>query len=189
MLRLKLRKAGLSYSKSISNKRRRNSNLAFIALGSNKGERISYLRKAVSNLRNNSKIDLTTSSSVYETKPYGNLKQTNFLNAVIQIKTSFSLAKLFEYLKQLEFKLGREETTKWGPREIDLDILFFNDTIIKDQNLTVPHYGIQDRDFVLVPLNEIAPDLFHPVLKQKISDICTEDISKNIIRKTRLKIN
>lgn len=184
-----MRKAGLSCSNLLSRKRSRNSNLAFIALGSNKGERISYLRQAVSNLRNNSKIDLTASSSVYETKPYGNLKQANFLNAVIKIKTSFSLAKLFVYLKQLEFKLGRVKTTKWGPREIDLDILFFNNNIIKDQNLTVPHKGIQDRDFVLVPLNEIAPNLFHPVLKQKISDICTEDICKNIIRKTRLKIN
>jgi 2-amino-4-hydroxy-6-hydroxymethyldihydropteridine diphosphokinase len=129
------------------------------------------------------------SSSVYETKPYGNKNQSDFLNAVIKVKTAYSLIRIFNYLKNIEMQLGRRETIKWGPREIDLDLLFFNDRIVKNEKLKVPHMGIQDRDFVLTPLKEIAPNFIHPVLKKKISDICMEDISQNIIRKTRIKIN
>ena len=129
------------------------------------------------------------SSSVYETKPYGNKNQSDFLNAVIAVKTTYSLIKLFNYLKNIEANLGRNETKKWGPREIDLDLLFFNDRIFKNKKLTVPHAGIQDRDFVMIPLREIAPSFIHPVLKKKISDICSEDISNTIIRKTRYKLN
>lgn len=164
-------------------------NSVFIALGSNKGNRINYLRRAILNIKNDSKVAIVASSSVYETKPFGNKNQSDFLNAVIKIKTSYNLVEFFKFLKKIEVKLGRNETIKWGPREIDLDILFFNDKIFKNDKLTIPHAGIQDRDFVLIPLREIAPNFIHPVLKEKISDICIEDISQNIIRKTRLKIH
>lgn len=184
-----MRKAGLNYSKSVAEKKKSNSNLAFIALGTNKGDRLNFLRQAVFSLKSDSKINLVASSSVYETKPYGNKNQSDFLNAVVEVKTTYSLIRLFNYLKNIEAKLGRNETIKWGPREIDLDLLFFNDRIFKNEKLIVPHIGIQDRDFVLIPLREIAPNFIHPVLKKKISDICIEDISQNIIRKTRLKIN
>ena len=184
-----MRKAGLNYSKSVAEKKKNNSNLAFIALGTNKGDKINFLRQAVDKLKSDSKVNLVTSSAVYETKPYGNKDQSDYLNAVIEVKTSYNLIELFNYLKKIETKLGRNETIKWGPREIDLDLLFFNDRIFKNEKLTVPHVGIQDRDFVLVPMREIASNFIHPVLKKKISDICIEDISQNIIRKTRLKIN
>jgi 2-amino-4-hydroxy-6-hydroxymethyldihydropteridine diphosphokinase len=184
-----LRKADLNYPKSLRTNDRSLKNTVYIALGSNKGDRINYLREAVSKISHNPKIILKNSSSVYETKPYGKINQSNFLNAVIEIKTSYNLLQLFDYLKTLEIELDRNDTTKWGPREIDLDLLFFNDRIFKNDNLTVPHYGIPERDFVLVPLKEIAPEYFHPVLKRKISDICNKDNTKNIIKKTRLKIN
>ena len=184
-----MRKADLNYYKSVAKKKKSNNNLAFIALGTNKGDRINFLRQAILNLKSDSKVNLVASSSVYETKPYGNKNQSDFLNAVIEVKTTYSLIRLFNYLKNIEAKLGRNEAIKWGPREIDLDLLFFNDRIFRNVKLTVPHYGIRDRDFVLVPLREIAPGFIHPVLKKKISDICIEDISQNIIRKTRLKIN
>ncbi len=164
-------------------------NTAYIALGSNKGDRINYLRQAISNISHNPKIKLKNSSSVYETKPFGKIDQSNFLNAVIEIKTSYGILELFDYLKKLEVELDRKQTKRWEPREIDLDLLFFNDRIFKSLNLTVPHYGIRDRDFVLVPLKEIAPLYFHPALKKKIIDICKEDISRHIIRKTRFRIN
>lgn len=189
MLRLKLRKADLNYPKPIAKKKKRKINLAFIALGTNKGDRIKYLRQAVHNIKTNLKINLAAASSVYETKPYGIQDQSDFLNAVIKVNTSYNLAELFNYLKYIETKLGRIKTKKWGPREIDLDLLFFNNRIFRNEKLQVPHSGVQDRDFVLIPLREIAPDLIHPVLNKKISDICTKDISQNIIRKTRLKIN
>jgi 2-amino-4-hydroxy-6-hydroxymethyldihydropteridine diphosphokinase len=172
----------------VSKKLKSFSNIAYIALGSNKGDRINYFRIACHELSKNSKVKIQKSSSVYETKPFGKVDQADFLNAVIKIKTTYKLAGLFSYLKKLEIKLGRKKMSKWGPREIDLDLLFFNDRVLKNEKLTVPHYGIQDRDFVLMPLNEIAKGYFHPALKKKISDICTDDISKNVIRKTRLKI-
>ena len=184
-----MRKADLKYPKSLRKKDWGLKNTVYIALGSNKGDRINYLREAVSKISHNPKIKLKNTSSVYETKPFGKRNQSNFFNAVIEIKTSYNLLQVFDYLKTLEIELDRNDTTKWGPREIDLDLLFFNDRIFKDDDLTVPHYGIPDRDFVLVPLNEIAPEFFHPVLKRKISDICNKDNSKNIIRKTKLKIN
>jgi 2-amino-4-hydroxy-6-hydroxymethyldihydropteridine diphosphokinase len=184
-----LRKADLNYPKPAARKKKSKNNLAFIALGTNKGDRIKYLRQAVHNIKTNSKFRLEKVSSVYETKPYGNKNQSDFLNAVIKIKTSYKLIELFKFLKNIETKLGRIKTVKWGPREIDLDILFFNNKIFKNEILTVPHSGIKDRDFVLIPLREIAPEFIHPVLKKKISNICIEDISQNIIRKTRLKIN
>lgn len=113
----------------------------------------------------------------------GNLKQENFLNAVIKILTEYSLIDLFKFLKGIEKELGRSKTEKWGNREIDLDILFYNNIVYSDEIITVPHKGITNRDFVLVPLCEIDPDLIHPELKQKICDITVPDSEKCIIRK------
>ena len=184
-----MRKVNQNYLKPQTSKIKKFRNTAYIALGSNKGIRANYIKGAAAKMSQNPKISLQISSSFYETRPYGNKNQPEFLNAVIKVKTSYDLMTLLDYLKQLEIELGRSKTTKWGPREIDLDLLFFNDEIIKNKKLTLPHQGIKDRDFVLVPLNEIAWDYFHPALKKKISDICIKDISKNIIRKTRLKIH
>ena len=127
-------------------------------------------------------------SSIYETKPYGVKEQDNFLNAVIKISTSFNLSQLFIFLKNIEHELGRKSNTKWGPREIDLDLLFFNDIVYSDEKIIIPHKEIELRDFVLTPLCEIAPDLFHPVLNQKISDICIDEKNKTIIAKIQDKI-
>lgn len=110
-------------------------------------------------------------SSIYETVPYGEIPQSEFFNAVIKIHTSFELKGLFYFLKSVENQVGRQLTTKWGPREIDLDILFFNDLIYSDEEITIPHKDMLNRDFVLVPLNEIAADLIHPELNKKISEI------------------
>ena len=127
-------------------------------------------------------------SSIYETKPYGVKEQDNFLNAVIKISTSFNLTQLFIFLKNIEDELGRKSNTKWGPREIDLDLLFFNNIVYSDEKIIIPHKEIELRDFVLTPLCEIAPDLFHPVLNQKISDICIDEKNKTIIAKIQDKI-
>ncbi len=127
-------------------------------------------------------------SSIYETKPYGVKEQDNFLNAVIKISTSSNLSQLFIFLKNIEDELGRKSNTKWGPREIDLDILFFNEIVYSDEKIIIPHKEIELRDFVLTPLCEIAPDLFHPVLNQKISDICIDEKNKTIIAKIQDKI-
>lgn len=157
-------------------------NQSYIALGSNVGDKLKNINSALKEIKNNPDCELVTLSSIYETGPYGYTKQENFLNAAAEISTNLDLVSLFGFLKSIEEKLGRLKTIKWGPRVIDIDILFYNNIIYNDNVITVPHKGIPERDFVLVPLSEIAPDLVHPVLNRKISDICSDDIQKTIIR-------
>lgn len=169
--------------------KQRKTNIAYIALGSNVGNRLEYLRSAVKRIKEFScEESEIISSSVYETKPFGYKNQSNFLNAVIRIETSCNLIELFNFLKAVEKELGRRTNHKWGPRKIDLDILFFNDEIFSSREISVPHSGIADRDFVLVPLSEIANNFEHPVLKEKITNICSRIIPENIIERTNLKI-
>ena len=161
-------------------------NTVFIALGSNKGNKLDYLTKAIQELNNKSNCSVVLVSSVYETKPFGKVNQANFYNCTAEIKTSTSITEFFHLLKNIEKQLGRKKAERWGPREIDLDLLFFNDEIYSDDELKVPHEGIVYRDFVLVPLCEIAPNFIHPELNQKICDIC--NVEKNIIKKLKQKI-
>ena len=161
-------------------------NIVYIALGSNKGDRSNYLKKAVEEIKKESDCGIVSVSSVYETKPFGNVKQANFYNCAAGIRTSLSIIEFFHLLKKIEKELGRTKTERWGPREIDLDLLFFNNEIFKNNELKVPHEGIAFRDFVLVPLCEIAPNFIHPELNKKICDIC--NIEKNIIKKLEQKI-
>ena len=122
-------------------------------------------------------------SSVYETKPFGYKDQENFLNAAVRIYTDYSPAELFSLLKRIETDSGRTETIKWGPREIDLDILFYNDLIYNDENISIPHKGITERDFVLVPLCEINPELVHPGIGKKICEIELPNTYSNVTKK------
>ncbi|MFZ0456112.1 MAG: 2-amino-4-hydroxy-6-hydroxymethyldihydropteridine diphosphokinase [Ignavibacteriaceae bacterium] len=161
-------------------------NTVYIALGSNKGNKLDYLTKAIEEINNRNDCSVISVSSVYETKPFGNINQEDFYNCTAEIKTSISIIEFFHLLKNIEKQLGRKKTERWGPREIDLDLLFFNNEIYSDDKLKVPHEGIVYRDFVLVPLCEIAPNFFHPELNQKICDICNTE--KNIIKKLNQKI-
>ncbi|MGB5894569.1 MAG: 2-amino-4-hydroxy-6-hydroxymethyldihydropteridine diphosphokinase, partial [Ignavibacteriaceae bacterium] len=163
-------------------------NLAYIGIGSNKGNRTDYLISAIEIIDTDPKCKVIVVSSVYETRPFGNKNQDNFLNAVIKITTDYSPFGLYEFLKRIESKLGRQTETKWGPREIDLDILFFNDLIYSDEDITIPHKGIMDRDFVLIPLSEIEPKLIHPVVAKKISEIELPETGSNIISKSNINI-
>ncbi len=157
-------------------------NTAYIALGSNKGNKIEHLRDAVESIDSDFYSAVEKISPVYETLPVGTQAQANYLNAVIKIRTNYLMMDLFKALKQIEKDLGRTESERWGPREIDLDLLFFNDEVYSDKNLTVPHSGITQRDFVLVPLCKIEPGLIHPELNKKICDICIEINQGNIIK-------
>jgi 2-amino-4-hydroxy-6-hydroxymethyldihydropteridine diphosphokinase len=161
-------------------------NIAYIALGSNKGDKLDYLRKAVKEIEKENGCKVVSVSSIYETKPFGNVKQEKFYNCAAEIQTSDSLLIFFHLLKNIEWKLGRTKAIRWGPREIDLDLLFFNNEIYSDDEIKVPHKGIPYRDFVTVPLCEIAPDLIHPELNLKICDICITE--KNILKKLKQKI-
>ncbi len=158
-------------------------NIAYIGIGSNKGDRRNFLESAVDKINFDRFCKIDTVSPIYETKPIGYKDQGNFLNAVIKLKTDYSPSGLFECLKHTENELGRNKTFKWGPREIDLDILLYNDLIYTDKNITIPHIGILERDFVLIPLCDINPELVHPTLGIKISEINLPDSGSNIINK------
>jgi 2-amino-4-hydroxy-6-hydroxymethyldihydropteridine diphosphokinase len=158
-------------------------NIVFIGIGSNEGNKTANIKSAIDLISRIEDCKVEKVSSLYETLPFGDVKQNNFLNAAIKISTSLNPQKLFIELKIIEQKLGRIVREKWGPREIDLDILFFNDLIISDEIITLPHKGIIYRDFVLVPLIEIEPELVHPVFNKKIIDFVLELKTKNIINK------
>jgi 2-amino-4-hydroxy-6-hydroxymethyldihydropteridine diphosphokinase len=120
-------------------------------------------------------------SDVYETLPYGKKEQPDFLNAVISLDTDKDPLRLFQYIKDAEKQVGRTPSEKWGEREIDIDILFYEDEIIDNDTLTIPHKGIAYRDFVLKPLSDIAPNLIHPQLNKSVTELLNEVTEKNII--------
>ncbi|MDR3669109.1 MAG: 2-amino-4-hydroxy-6-hydroxymethyldihydropteridine diphosphokinase [Ignavibacteriaceae bacterium] len=163
-------------------------NISYIALGSNIGDRFDNLSRAGQEIIKDKNNKIENVSSIYETLPYGYKDQGNFYNAVIKIKTGYELIELLDLLKSIERGIGREKSPRWGPREIDLDILFYNDLIFSNERITIPHKEVSKRDFVLIPLCEIAPELNHPVLKQKICDICIADSEKTVIGKIQQKL-
>ena len=158
-------------------------NVVFLALGSNIGNRDSNIKNAIKAIDRHELCKVVKISSLYETKPFGYLDQENFYNGVIKVETDLNLDELFELTLNVEESIGRKKRFTWGPREIDIDILFFNSEISNTGKLRVPHKGIAERDFVLVPFAEIEPDFIHPELNKKISDICKSVTENNIIRK------
>jgi 2-amino-4-hydroxy-6-hydroxymethyldihydropteridine diphosphokinase len=134
-------------------------NTAFIALGSNMGNRYDYLMNAIQLLSSYAEVDLVNVSSVYETDPVGYEDQDLFLNMVIEIQTEWSAFELLETLLKVELELGRKREFRWGPRTIDLDILLYNQENIETERLIVPHPRMWERAFVIVPLLEIRPDM------------------------------
>ncbi len=141
----------------------------FIGVGSNLGEPARNIDKAKELLLSCRDITFVKSSSLYETEPWGLSEQPRFVNAVWLIETDLSPSGLFVLLKDIESRMGRKKVVKYGPRVIDLDILFYGNIIYQDSNLTIPHPRISERSFVLFPLCEIAPDFVHPVKEMKVS--------------------
>ncbi|MGH7169943.1 MAG: 2-amino-4-hydroxy-6-hydroxymethyldihydropteridine diphosphokinase [Gemmataceae bacterium] len=146
--------------------------IAYIALGSNLGDRADYLERALTALRQCEGIDVTRVSPVYETRPVGGPEgQGDYLNAVAEVRTAREARELLEVLQAIEQGLGRERQQRYGPRTIDLDLLLYGDLIHADERLTVPHPRMHDRLFVLQPLAQLAAGLLHPVLKRSIADL------------------
>ena len=141
--------------------------ITHIGIGSNIGDRQGNCEKAVGAL-NAKGIKVQKRSSMHETEPWGVKEQGKFINMVIEAETGLSPRELFDVLKGIEQEMGRVDSIKWGPRLIDLDILFYDDMVINMEHLTIPHPLLHEREFVLGPLCEIAPDKIHPVLRKTV---------------------
>ncbi|MFT6804672.1 MAG: 2-amino-4-hydroxy-6-hydroxymethyldihydropteridine diphosphokinase [Glaciecola sp.] len=136
------------------------SDIAYIGLGSNLGTPVKQLEQALAAIDRHSQMALVTHSHFYSSSPMGPQDQPDYVNAVCKIKTSLQPQELLSTLQIIENLQGRERLgDRWGPRTLDLDILLYNDLALKTKHLTLPHYGMQEREFVLVPLFEISPDL------------------------------
>lgn len=148
-------------------------NTIYIQLGSNVGDRNSYIKESLLQIE---KIlgTITCESKTYESSPWGVTEQRNFLNKVISVKADFSAKDALKTLQNIEDDLGRKRTEKWGERTIDLDILFYNNETINTKELTIPHPHIQDRKFVLIPFVEMNGKFIHPTLKKDIFALLKE---------------
>ena len=152
----------------------------FIGLGSNLGDRVGYLRRALSELGKLQKTTIQKYSSVYETEPVGVKEQPKFFNMVVELDSILSPDDLVRALKEIEHRVGRTLSKRWGPREIDLDLLYYGGEMLNEPSLYVPHPEISNRRFVLVPLKEIAAEFQDPLrhlnieeLLQRCSDTCS----------------
>ena len=141
----------------------------YIALGTNLGDRSANLDSALASLP--PAVNILSSSPVYETPPWGYLRQSSFLNQVVKCETHLTPEELLDYLKAIEKRLGRKPTFLYGPRTIDLDILFYDDLVLETSSLTIPHPRLDERAFVLVPFANLDSDMIHPVSGKSIREL------------------
>ncbi len=144
---------------------------AYISLGSNIGDTKKHLNDAVSEINSDEKCRVKKVSEFIVTKPVGGVEQDDFLNGCIELETLYTPHELLDFLHEIEAKHGRERKIHWGPRTLDLDIIFYDDIVLYDENLKIPHIEADKREFVLKPLCEINPYIVHPVKNECISDI------------------
>lgn len=145
--------------------------IAYLSFGSNVGNRKKHIKDALEILEKNSSIKIKCVSSLYETEPVGYEDQDWFINGVAKIETGLSPHELLKFAKTVEARIGRRESIRWGPREIDMDILLYAQECINTPNLIIPHPRMHDREFVLIPLVEIASDAIHPVFQKSIEQL------------------
>lgn len=161
----------------------------FLALGSNKGNREKYLISAMQALMADEKIDVIKSSSVYETRPYGEIPQNNYLNSAVLIETDYTPNEIYIVVKAIEKRVGRIDSVRWGEREIDIDIILIDSLVFENDKIIIPHIGYSKRDFVLVPLYEIDNKLIDPKSKNKIENLIKLLDERYIIKKVELNLN
>jgi 2-amino-4-hydroxy-6-hydroxymethyldihydropteridine diphosphokinase len=158
----------------------------FLSLGSNLGDKRRNLLRALNALKRG-KVELIRASSIYHTQPVGTPPQPWFYNQVIEVDTGFSPGRLLSLAKKVERELGRRAGPKSGPRTIDIDILLAGDRIIASKKLIIPHPRMAERNFVLIPLKEIAPQAVHPVLGVEIKTLARRSNDRSIVRKVQIR--
>jgi 2-amino-4-hydroxy-6-hydroxymethyldihydropteridine diphosphokinase len=159
-------------------------NTAYLLTGGNIENRLKYIN-AAKTLINNYCGKVHAASAVYETEPWGLTAQETYLNQALLIKTRLQAQELLKKILQIEEEMGRKREVKFGPRKIDIDILLFNNDVINDENLHIPHPQLHNRRFALQCLKEIGPDEIHPIIKLSISDLlkhCTDPLKVEIYR-------
>ena len=161
-------------------------NLVYLSLGSNLGDRESHMREAIRRMQSLGNVKAV--SSLYETQPVEFTDQPWFLNCALALETSASPAELMGQLLAIESTMGRQRIQKKGPRTIDLDILLFRDLVVNTPELTIPHPALEKRRFVLAPLAEIAPLAFHPVLIKTIQELLEELPAGQIVKRLKKKL-
>jgi 2-amino-4-hydroxy-6-hydroxymethyldihydropteridine diphosphokinase len=148
--------------------------ICFLGLGSNLGKRSEFIADAINRIAQLPDTELLKKSSELETRPVGYLQQPDFINCVIKLKTDLNPEELLQAISVSENEMGRKREIHWGPRNIDIDILLYNNKIIDLPHLSIPHKELHKRMFVLKPLMEIEPELLHPVLNKTIKELKEE---------------
>ena len=147
---------------------------AFIALGSNMGDKKKYIEDAIEELKKERLCRVLQVSELIGTEPYGVTDQDEFLNGALKMETLLTPHELLDLLHRVEQEAGRKRIRRWGPRTLDLDIIFYGDQIIEEDDLCVPHIDMQNRGFVLEPMCELAPYKRHPVFKKTMTEMLAE---------------
>lgn len=156
---------------SVSVKITRQWHTVYLAIGSNLGDREVYIKEAIAKIGQDESCIVEKVSSILQTAPYGMIEQGEFLNGALKVQTLYQPQELLEFLHKIEAEAGRERIIHWGPRTLDLDILFFDDCIISTEDLIVPHIDMENREFVLQPLSEIAPYFRHPITGKAVAQM------------------
>ena len=155
----------------------------FIGIGSNEGDRLEHISRGAQTLGALSQVQLVQMATIRETTPVGGPSQAAYLNTVVELSTTLAPGDLLRTLKQIEVEAGRRPSdVRWGPRPLDLDLLFYDDRVIHEAGLDVPHPRLHERRFVLEPLAELAPDLVHPVLKRTVQDLLANALNSSIVQ-------
>lgn len=143
----------------------------YLAVGSNMGDKEAYIRRGIEALNRHPQIIVEKISELLETEPYGGVEQDVFLNGALKMRTLLSPGELLSVLHSIEAEANRERLVHWGPRTLDLDIIFYDKLVYEDDDLIIPHVDMQNRYFVLKPLSELTPNYRHPVLKRTVSEL------------------